>query len=950
VSTGSGGGLVGRHEEVARLEAVLDAARAGRGQAVIVEGEPGIGKTHLAASTTALAREHGFHVAWGSAEQAGWARPFDALLAALDVDRSSPDPDRAALAALAGDTTTGGPDFVANVVEQRYRVIEGLGALVERLATKQPTLLVLDDLQWADTSTVEALASMIQRSDDLPLVVLVTTRSAPRPPYADHYVRSLLGAGAHHLVLGPLDDADVDALVTNLLGTAPSPQLRGLVTSASGNPLFIVELVESLRHQARVGHNQASLPTTTPSDQDPGPSDQDLGRRLLSRLDRLSTDGLAVVQVAAILGAPFSFDELAAVTGRAMTSLTAPVDEAVAAGLLVHRHGLLSFRHDLLRQSVYDSVVPATRRSRHHAIGLALASHGAPAAQVAHHLALGAEPGDGLAVAWLHRAATEASTRAPTVALSLVERALELVGPDDPRRATLQVDEVELLGWTGQIDRCAELARHLLSGTFDGAQRSALHRQVALCSFLRNHAVEAGEECDLAATEATDRLEQVRARAQASLAYMAAADPRARSRADEAVELGETERDALSRCVGLDVLSRLDAFELQFGASLERADQAVAIAAQDDGGLSVRYQPAFFRILTLMDLDRLEEAATELVLARRQASAGGSVWAVPLYHGVAAVVHLFRGEIDDAAAEGSAGLRVVEDIGSPLAAIWLEAALALVDLHRGALEDAATHVDAAKELVAVQVPLLGLDLLALAEARLHEAQGDRAAALRTLTDGLALVEALGMKQTARVMGPDLVRVARASGEDELVKDLTTELEHISALTDLPSDRAAAHLARGVRDGDLPELLTAVGIYEGTDYTLRLAQACVQAGMMHWERDDPEGAAALLERAMGIFGDAGARGDTQHVTQLFPALGLRRPRHRHRPSSGWESLTPSEQRIVEHVRNGMTNQVIAEQLGISRRTVETHLSHVYAKLGISSRVELAVQADRRTATN
>jgi DNA-binding CsgD family transcriptional regulator len=206
--------------------------------------------------------------------------------------------------------------------------------------------------------------------------------------------------------------------------------------------------------------------------------------------------------------------------------------------------------------------------------------------------------------------------------------------------------------------------------------------------------------------------------------------------------------------------------------------------------------------------------------------------------------------------------------------------------------------------------------------------------------------ALGINSCFRVIGPDLVRVASLGGDQAMAAKAAAELELVAATTGLASDVAAAHLARGMVDGTSADLLAAVAAYEASPRPLLLARGCEHAGRAVWADGDRAHAAQLLDRAHLLFADAGADADARRVRELFTALGLRRPRARRRATGGWDSVTIGERKVIDLLAVGHTNQSIADLLGISRRTVETHLSNVYSKLGIGSRVELALAADHR----
>lgn len=930
-------GLVGREQERSLLRDLVATVATGRTRALVIEGEPGIGKSRLAMELADIATVAAFEVLWGAGDQLERDRPFGPLASALELDGSSTDPDRRALAEfLYGDIPERGPALSAHVPDARYRVIDGCTALLERRAAVAPTLLVVDDLQWADASTALALAVILRRVRDVPLLVACTSRLAPRTEDVDRAVAAMLEVGASRVALKPLRTGQTVALAAAALGAEPGPRLTKLVAGTGGNPLFALELVDSLRGHGQLTHAGSSVELT-----DIGAS-PDLGRGVLTRVSDMSTDATLLVQVGAVLGSTFALDEVAAVSGLPLSRLLPAVTEARNCGLVVERAEAVSFRHDLLQQTIYDSIGLAARAALHRAAGRLLAVRGAASARVARHLVLGAESGDREAVRWLRDAARRAAPRAPKEALLLLREASALAGPDHPDRLALLADQAEVLGWLGHLGDSESLALEVLTASDDPVQRRAMHRQVAVCLFLRNRAAEAAQRADALAAEEATGPHQGRASAEAALAYMAAGQ---RDLALARARVGASSGDGIGTCLGECVLSRYSAFDLDLAGSLDHAGAALRAADADPTGEVDRYQPAFFRLLTLLDLDQYDEVATDLVDARRRSAALGASWAAPLYHGVAAVQHLMTGQLDDALAESTAGLVVVEEVGSPLADVWLHAVSAIVALEQGRLDEAAALVQSAEIKLSTNVPLLGLDLLLLARALIEEASGRRAAAADGLAAAWDLFLALGFNGNLRVVGPALVRTSMITGQRDRAQAAADELARIAKSTGLPRDEGAALLAAGQCTSDPALLIDAVAAHRRAGTPLQLARCCETAAPVVWGRDDVALAAALLEEAHTLYERAGAHGSSRRVAQVCRDLGIRRARSRARPTSGWESLTDSEKRVAALVGSGATNQYIAERLGISRRTVETHLSHAYSKLGIASRVELAVLVER-----
>ncbi len=239
--------MIGRAGEVQVLYRLLSGVAAGTGAAVLVEGEAGIGKTWLMRSLTVTARRRGFRVFLGAAHPFETTRPFGALSQALELRRGSSDTRRAAIARLldvgAGpqsDRATGqAPDV-------RFRVVEEIVDLVEGLSAGSAVVVALENLHWADDSTIFTFRSMVHRLAHMPVLLVGTLRPSPRSAELDLLIDELLGSGTALLRLERLGDADVVDLVRAELGAPPGPRLSRVVDRADGNPLWIVEILHLL--------------------------------------------------------------------------------------------------------------------------------------------------------------------------------------------------------------------------------------------------------------------------------------------------------------------------------------------------------------------------------------------------------------------------------------------------------------------------------------------------------------------------------------------------------------------------------------------------------------------------------------------------------------------------------------------------------------------------------
>jgi predicted ATPase len=241
----------------------------------------------------------------------------------------------------------------------------------------------------------------------------------------------LEAAGARHLVLRPLAREAVTGLVAQAVGAEPGPRLLAEVAAAAGNPLFVTELLGALAQEEAIttagGRAEVTQPVLPPT----------LRLTILRRVSFLPEPTLQALRSASILGSGFSLTDLATVTGRPAVDLAAVLGEAIGARVVDDDGVRLRFRHELIRDAIYQDQAVSVRRALHREAGQRLAGAGAPALQVAEHLARGAATGDTEAVSWLARAARQAAPRSPDVAAELLDRAAGLMAPEDPGRDRL---------------------------------------------------------------------------------------------------------------------------------------------------------------------------------------------------------------------------------------------------------------------------------------------------------------------------------------------------------------------------------------------------------------------------------------------------------------------------------------------------------------------------------
>jgi hypothetical protein len=457
--------ICGREAEIFSLGEALGRVAAGGPAIVLVEGEAGIGKTRLLAQVLEDARGRGMQVAAGRAEELERTRLFGLLAAALGCARSSPDPRRAAIAGLLAAPAAGdvGPITVTSDPGLRFRVVDALTDLVEELALTGPLVLGLDDLQWADPSSLLTVGALARRLTDLPVGVIGCLRPSPRSAELDRLASALEASGARHLTLHPLTGEAVTGLVAQAVAAEPGPRLLAEVAGAAGNPLFVTEVLAALAQEgalATAGGRAEVAETVLPPT---------LRLTILRRVSFLPEPTLQALRSASILGSGFTLTDLATVTGRPAVDLSVVLGEAIRARMLEDDGVRLRFRHELIRDAIYQDLTGSVRCGLHHEAGQRLAQAGAPSLQVAEHLARGAMPGDAEAITWLARAAYEAAPRSPDVAADLLGRAIGLMAPGDPGRDRLLAERVSSLTWAGRIADAEASCRSLLGRDHDGS-------------------------------------------------------------------------------------------------------------------------------------------------------------------------------------------------------------------------------------------------------------------------------------------------------------------------------------------------------------------------------------------------------------------------------------------------------------------------------------------------
>jgi predicted ATPase len=343
------GALVGREREMAQLTGLIKEVARGHGSSVLIEGEPGIGKSALVRAAVAEAPEAGCQVFWGAGDELGQALPLLPFLDGLRVREPSANPRQNTIVRLLrGEVAADrGTDVPATLAEQ-------LLALVAEQCAMRPTILVVDDLQWADQASVALWGRLAKAAQRVPLLLVGTMRPVPQ---RDDLLALRRAAGeVGRLQLTGLADEAVTDLVAALAGGRPDGDLMRLAEGAAGNPLYVTELVAALDRASRLTVTEAGAAELAG-----GSAPGSLSAAIADRLGFVAGPVRDVLRAAALLGTDFAVSDLAIVLGRGVPDLIPAVDEACAAGVLAEAGQRLGFRHPLIRTALYDDMPAALR-------------------------------------------------------------------------------------------------------------------------------------------------------------------------------------------------------------------------------------------------------------------------------------------------------------------------------------------------------------------------------------------------------------------------------------------------------------------------------------------------------------------------------------------------------------------------------------------------------------
>jgi DNA-binding CsgD family transcriptional regulator len=908
----------GRDAEIALIRDELGRAASGAETVVIIEGAAGMGKSRLLLEIATIAAGHGIRIGTSAADPSETVVELAALLPAL-FDGAVPLLDPGGLSALDAHP------------EQRFWRLRDLQQLLERAALGSPLLI--------DSGTIAALRTLPMRLTGLPIAWVVTLRRPREATPLVHTLEQLRYEGARTVSLGPLAEDAVAQLAADMLGAQPGRSILEQFAATDGSPFLVVETLLGLQEEKRIRLVDGRAELTD------GPPPRRLQEGMRQRLGRLSDEASDAVTVAASLGRTFTFDELARTVGRTASDMLAPVQDLLEANLLVERDDRLALWHDITREAVRGSVPVTARRALDRQAAGVLLEAGALPVEVASQLAASAQAGDEVAIATLLDAAKTLITADPDTAALFGQRALEIAPLHHPRRGEIVATAAIALHIAGNSEQAIAFADRALRETLPARQEAEVRLSIAgMFAISPEIRIGAGR----LALSLPDLPETLRARHLACLFHNLITAGRlkeARGGLDETRTAVESAGDARATFTLRVAESALEYADGRFGPSLELIIAAYrdGIFADDDQRLRLAHM---WHGELLSCADRFEEALQIAADGLAAAQRDGQGWAYQMFETWHGRMLLRTGRLSEAFAilEGRFAL---ED-GTSAAAVLDAAgivALGRLAIHTGDARQAHRLRDIAHVMLEQGTPAVRrharwlLALFAMAEGDSHGARDWLHAPADAA--GPAILPRFPLDISDEVV---MARVALATKDDELAQMALVNSQRRAKLSrGVASIAASAAQVRGLLEPSHADLSEAVDLLEQTPWQLELAAALEDLGVARipTARD---AAIEVLGRSLALFTELGATWDARRVRSRLRNLGVRRRVVTAEPATrGWVALTPSEIAVARLVADGLTNREVADRLFLSPHTVVSHLRHVFAKLGINSRVELARRA-------
>ena len=913
--------IVGREAELAVIDAFVEGG--GRTSILLVDGDPGMGKTTLWQAAIDRARAGSIRVLEAQPTDVEATFSYAGLGDLLgdvdddDLGRLPPPQQHSLRVALLREEPEG------RVLDAHVVAVAVLNTLRE-LARSAPVVVAIDDIQWLDPSSALAIGFVIRRVRDASVWFLLAQRAGAAPgPLLAMIPRE---AGVERITVGPLGLTELGRLLQGRLGVSFSrPTLRRIHQTSGGNPLFGLELGRILVERPGGLEVGADMPIP-----------DDLVRLIGRRLESMPQPTQEALAVAALLAAP-----TVAMISQVLGASDAPVlDPAVHAGTVTIEQGRVRFTHPLGAAAIRLAMPAARRRAVHRS----LADATADPEERARHLAMGAEMPDEAVGAALEGASWHARARgAPDAAAELAALAVRLTPPNHPDDvARRKLAEAHHLGSAGDVPRAIARTEEVL-----GSNPPAALRRQALANLGYFHGW--GRDSRLGIRYLRQAIDE------------AGGDDRFRMKIEGALT------------------GALDFLGEDFGEALEHGYIELALA--EELGAQVNVATALRgiarneqRLTGRMPVDKIDRSLQLEPLVRETESVGKwpsycyaemLCWTDEVAGGVAKWEGLLgeardRGELDayidilaylvpyewaagswnGALTHAEEGYELARDSGWLLYQATLAADRALVLAHMGDEIAARRYAAEANELAGPSGALRARRTVAWALGSLELSLENPRGASELLVPLVASRRSAGLREPGDLrFVPDQIEALIRSDRRAEARDALDWYEGLAVAAGRVHATAACARCRGLllaADGDLAGAVEALersrASYALISDPFGAARTMSALGILERRRLHNRAAREALEAAIASFQSLGARSWAEAARAELGRIGGRAHSH--------GDLTPGEQQVAALVARGNSNREVAATLFVSERTVESHLSNIYAKLGVRSRSDLA----------
>jgi DNA-binding CsgD family transcriptional regulator len=928
--------LLEREQELAELAAALDAAEDGRGNVVLLEAAAGLGKTSLLRAAAEAATARGFtclraragelerDFAYGCVRQL-----FEPLVARAEVaERERLFIGAAALSrplfAPAGECPLPAPDGA-------FSVLHGLYWLLNNLADESPVALLVDDLHWSDTESLRFLNYLAPRLDGLAVAVLATAR----PGEGDTGALAHLAAAPEATAIGPrpLSAGATATLCERRLGTEVAPEFAAACREATGgNPFFL----EALLREAR----ERGFPTDAGgAERVRGIGPTAVAQAVLLRLEERPPAAVALVQAAAVLGDGARPAEAARLAGLPEPEAAEAADLLVTLGILSAAEGT-EFAHPIVREAVYGDIGPRERAQAHARAAQILAEAGASDERIAAQVVEADPAGDPERVELLRGVAAGALVQgAPTAAAAWLRRALrEPPAPDERAAVLLELGSAELrLGAPEAVEHLAAAADLLRAEPIELARAARQHALALTISGRADQALAALERAIEVVEPVDPELALTLEGELASHARQASVDTRA-----PALKCLERHADLDGSTPGERlVLASLACERARRSESAREAARHLEVALADGRLLSEQDVdvggPFYDIVMGLLAADALDVAEGAVERALADARSRAAIPAVAFLTSRRGWVQLRRGAVAQAEVDGRTALELLILHGIPLGIPSSLALLIEALVERGEADAAEAELHAA-DIGEEILPGPTSNFFFEARALLELARRRNREALDDLLEFGRRDELWGVANPLASRWRSRASLAHlALGEVEEARALAAEdLERArrwGAARGVGLALRASALAEGAPVDSLRE---AVDVLAGSPARLEHARAVVDLGAAMRRDNRRAEARGALEEGLDLAERCGAAALADVARTELLAAGGRSSDPYGDPLA---QLTVSERRVAELAAEGRSNPEIAQALFVTRKTVETHLGHVYRKLDIGGRGDL-----------